>query len=117
MQVVVGPIARAAGRSGLELAQRLSGCGRAKIGAGALPGPDGSTKAIQSRGTQSAGADRCREADLEQEPAVRLDYFEIVDPETLDPVDELSRAALVAVAAFVGKARLIDNITLGPQTA
>ena len=54
---------------------------------------------------------------FEQEPAVRLDYFEIVDPETLDPVDDLSRGALVAVAAFVGNARLIDNITLGPQTA
>jgi pantoate--beta-alanine ligase len=47
-----------------------------------------------------------------QEPFVRLDYFEIVDPETLDPVDDLSRPALVAVAAFVGKARLIDNIIL-----
>jgi pantoate--beta-alanine ligase len=45
---------------------------------------------------------------------VRLDYFEIVDPETLDPVDDLSRAALVAVAAFVGKARLIDNTMLMP---
>jgi pantoate--beta-alanine ligase len=49
-----------------------------------------------------------------QEPFVRLDYFEIVDPETLDPVDDLSRPALVAVAAFVGKARLIDNILLQP---
>jgi pantoate--beta-alanine ligase len=48
-----------------------------------------------------------------QEP-VRLDYFEIVDPETLDPVEDLSRPALVAVAAFVGKARLIDNIVLRP---
>jgi len=49
-----------------------------------------------------------------QDPTVRLDYFEMVDPETLDPVVDLSRGALVAVAAFVGKARLIDNIVLGP---
>ncbi|HMJ22286.1 MAG TPA: pantoate--beta-alanine ligase, partial [Terriglobales bacterium] len=48
------------------------------------------------------------------ESAVRLDYLEIVDPETLDPVDDVSREALVAVAAFVGKARLIDNIVLHP---
>jgi len=47
-----------------------------------------------------------------QEPTVRLDYLEIVDPETLDPIEDLSRGALVAVAAFVGKARLIDNIVL-----
>jgi len=46
------------------------------------------------------------------EPLVRLDYFEIVDPETLDPVDDLSRGGLVAVAAFVGNVRLIDNIVL-----
>ena len=47
-----------------------------------------------------------------QEPTVRLDYFEIVDPETLDPLEDLSRPALVAVAVFAGKARLIDNIVL-----
>lgn len=47
-----------------------------------------------------------------REPSVRLDYFEIVDPKTLDPVSDLSRGGLVAVAAFVGKARLIDNIML-----
>jgi pantoate--beta-alanine ligase len=50
-------------------------------------------------------------------PSVRLDYLEIVDPETLEPVDNLSRPALVAVAAFVGKTRLIDNIVLDPSQA
>jgi pantoate--beta-alanine ligase len=49
---------------------------------------------------------------LAHEPLVRLDYFEIVDPETLDPVDDLSRGGLVAVAAFLGNVRLIDNIVL-----
>jgi pantoate--beta-alanine ligase len=47
-----------------------------------------------------------------QEPSVRLDYFEIVDPEMLDPVDDLSHPSLVAVAAFVDTTRLIDNIVL-----
>jgi pantoate--beta-alanine ligase len=50
---------------------------------------------------------------LAQEPSVRLDYFEIVDPATLDSVQELTRGALVAVAAFVGNTRLIDNTLLG----
>jgi len=45
-------------------------------------------------------------------PSVRLDYFEIVNPDTLDPVDDVSHGALVAVAAFVGTTRLIDNILL-----
>jgi pantoate--beta-alanine ligase len=47
-----------------------------------------------------------------QESSVRLDYFEIVDPDTLDPVVDVSRGALVAVAGFVGNTRLIDNILL-----
>jgi len=46
------------------------------------------------------------------ERSVRLDYFEIVDPETLDPVAEVSKRALVAVAAYVGPTRLIDNVLL-----
>ena len=44
--------------------------------------------------------------------AVRLDYFEIVDPDTLDPVKDVSGRALVAVAAYVGNTRLIDNVLL-----
>ena len=47
-----------------------------------------------------------------EEPSVRLDYFEIVDPGTLGALSDVSQPALVAVAAFVGKTRLIDNITL-----
>ncbi len=46
------------------------------------------------------------------ESAIRLDYLEIVDPDTLDPVTEIGAPALVAVAAFVGTTRLIDNIVL-----
>jgi pantoate--beta-alanine ligase len=43
---------------------------------------------------------------------VRLDYFEIVDPDTLDSVADISGGALAAVAAYVGSTRLIDNILL-----
>ncbi len=49
---------------------------------------------------------------LADQSSVRLDYLEIVDPETLDPVSDISRGALVAVAAFVGTTRLIDNLVL-----
>lgn len=50
---------------------------------------------------------------LASEAKVRLDYFEIVDPESLDPISDISRGALIAVAAFVGPTRLIDNLLLG----
>jgi len=48
------------------------------------------------------------------EPSVRLDYIEIVGPENLEPQSEVTKRALVAVAAFVGKTRLIDNLVLEP---
>ncbi len=52
-------------------------------------------------------------ATMESEPRVRLDYVGIVDAETLERLDKLDdRLILIAVAAFVGKIRLIDNITL-----
>ena len=56
-------------------------------------------------------------AELAGESSVRLDYLEIVDPDTLDPVDSISSGALVAVAAFVGTTRLIDNILLGKSAS
>jgi len=47
------------------------------------------------------------------EPAVRLDYFEIVDPDSLKPLSTIGdQPALAAVAAFVGNTRLIDNTLL-----
>jgi pantoate--beta-alanine ligase len=49
---------------------------------------------------------------IQQEPAVRLDYFEVVDPNTLERVKDLSQGALIAVAGFLGETRLIDNIVL-----
>jgi pantothenate synthetase len=49
-----------------------------------------------------------------REPQVRLDYFEIVDPDTLDPVERVSGPTLVAVAGYVGSTRLIDNLVLNP---
>jgi len=49
---------------------------------------------------------------MSEEPGARLDYFEVVDPDTLEAVSDISRGALVAVAAFLGNTRLIDNVVL-----
>jgi pantoate--beta-alanine ligase len=50
--------------------------------------------------------------ELAREGSARQDYFEIVDPDTLNPVVNTSGGALVAVAAYFGSTRLIDNILL-----
>jgi pantoate--beta-alanine ligase len=52
--------------------------------------------------------------------AIRLDYATIADPDELTPFDdaaEVGERALFAIAGFVGKTRLIDNVVLGEDPA
>jgi pantoate--beta-alanine ligase len=51
---------------------------------------------------------------FDSEPAVRLDYLEIVDADTMEAAEDVWGGTLVAIAAFVGTTRLIDNIVLNP---
>ncbi|MCS6923004.1 MAG: pantoate--beta-alanine ligase, partial [Fimbriimonadales bacterium] len=53
-------------------------------------------------------------AHIATEPLARIDYVEVVDAETLQPVERVERPTLIAVAAFFGKARLIDNCIVQP---
>jgi len=71
-------------------------------------------KEIYKKGERHAGkiAESVR-ATIETEPRVRVDYVRVVDAETLEKLDKLDeRPMLVAVAAYVGKTRLIDNTML-----
>jgi pantoate--beta-alanine ligase len=49
---------------------------------------------------------------LAEEPDVRLDYLRIVDPDTLEDLTDVENGALIAIAAHVGSARLIDNVLI-----
>ena len=46
---------------------------------------------------------------LESEPLAKIDYVEVVDWNTLEPVENAEGPVLVAIAAYIGKTRLIDN--------
>jgi pantoate--beta-alanine ligase len=48
-----------------------------------------------------------------EEPAIRVDYIELVNWATLEPVEIAAPGTLFAVAAWVGATRLIDNTILG----
>ena len=50
-----------------------------------------------------------------EEPEVRVDYIAMVDPDTLDPINDVANGALIAVAAYVGSTRLIDNVVIEPK--
>ncbi|ACJ76248.1 pantoate--beta-alanine ligase [Thermosipho africanus TCF52B] len=45
-------------------------------------------------------------------PLLRIDYIEIVDEENLEPVEKIDRRVIIAIAVFVGRARLIDNMII-----
>src|SRR5262245_11952535 len=52
---------------------------------------------------------------IEQEPLARIDYVSINDADSLEKLDKIDddRTALLSLAVFIGKTRLIDNVVLG----
>lgn len=46
---------------------------------------------------------------IEKEPLAKIDYVEVVDWNTLEPVDKIDGPVLTAIAVYIGKTRLIDN--------
>jgi len=53
---------------------------------------------------------------LDREPLARVDYAEVVDAETFEPVVRVSRPSYIVLAVFVGKTRLIDNLYIEPKS-
>jgi pantoate--beta-alanine ligase len=51
---------------------------------------------------------------LEESPHLRIDYLELVDAETLQPVGHIKKPAVLATAVFYDEVRLIDHVTLLP---
>lgn len=51
--------------------------------------------------------------ELDRKGFSAVDYLEVRDAETLEPVDTVDRPARVLAAAFLGKTRLIDNVACG----
>jgi pantoate--beta-alanine ligase len=49
------------------------------------------------------------------EPLAKVDYLEIVDAESFEPVPRVARPCYVLLAAYLGKTRLIDNLFVTPQ--
>jgi len=47
---------------------------------------------------------------IEEKPSARIDYLEIVDPDTLEELSTVGEHALLALAVYIGNTRLIDNI-------
>ena len=52
---------------------------------------------------------------ISSHPYTRIDYIEFRDPENLAPASEIKGPTLLALAVFVGRARLIDNAIIGGE--
>ena len=57
------------------------------------------------------------EHELASAPLARVDYAEVVDAESLQPVQSVEKPALLALAVFFGRTRLIDNCPVRPGRA
>jgi pantoate--beta-alanine ligase len=113
VEIVVRPTIR--GADGLALSSRnsyLSATERAR--ATVLYRALSAANAAFAAGERTAAVLRGIIAEMiAAEPAVRLDYISVADPETLEECQLAGRGAIVSLAAFLGKTRLIDNVVLG----
>ena len=67
-------------------------------------------KLIDAGEKQSAVIKKAIANVIETEPLARIDYVDVVDFDTITPVETLNGSTLVAIAVYIGKTRLIDNI-------
>lgn len=49
---------------------------------------------------------------INAEPLAKIDYVNVVDFDTITPVDRIGKSVLVAIAVYIGKTRLIDNFII-----
>lgn len=68
---------------------------------------------LYEAGEREVSAIRERMLEILNTPQVKLQYLEIREAESLKPLEKIEGEALVALAAYVGETRLIDNVVLG----
>jgi pantoate--beta-alanine ligase len=66
---------------------------------------------VDSGATDSSMVTREAAATIPSDPEIRLEYLEVVDPRSLQPVGTITGPVLIAGAMWLGTTRLIDNIT------
>jgi pantoate--beta-alanine ligase len=71
--------------------------------------------ALREGERDAARLQRHVQAEMKKRPAVATEYVAVVDAATLEPVKRVRGRVLIAVAARVGKARLIDNLEWEPR--
>ena len=73
----------------------------------------GATEAWEGGERSAAVLKRIVQASIRAAPGVRAEYIAIVEPEQMRPVKVAPAGTIIALAAWVGSTRLIDNVILG----
>lgn len=110
VRMIVGPIVREA--DGLALSSRNIYLNpEERRAARVLSLSLAEARALIEAGERDAGRVLSRmRALIEAEPAARIDYVAAVRPENLEPVSALENGTLIALAVWIGRTRLIDNL-------
>ena len=66
-------------------------------------------KAVQEGMRDASALKTLMEGIINKEPLARIDYIEVVDGLTMQPVKQIEGSVLVAMAVYIGSTRLIDN--------
>ncbi len=66
-------------------------------------------KMVEEGETDAAKVQKAMTEKIKTEPMARIDYVEIVDGLSMQPVETIQSPALAAIAVYIGKTRLIDN--------
>ncbi len=105
-------------RDGVALSSRnalLAGAERVR--ARALPAALAAAGRLAAQGERDPASLTARAREELEQAGLRVDYVELVDRQTLEPVASLAGPALLAIAARAGGVRLIDNTVLEPVGA
>jgi len=119
LNVTVGVVGVATVREpdGLALSSRNSHLAPAErqVATALFRGLQEASRQIAAGNTDPTDVGRAAAAVIPADPLLKLEYLEIVDPDTMQPVDRITGPVRVAGALWVGSTRLIDNVLSDPH--
>ncbi len=112
VEIVIAPIVREA--DGLAISSRnayLSPSER-RVARVLFQSLEKARERVRAGEREASGIISAMKAEIEAKPMARIDYIEMVDAETIEPATRVEGRVLVALAVWIGKTRLIDNVVL-----